>query len=414
MRFLRTVSTRRLLAGLTALIIVAVGGSAIAVAAAGNGPVPKKRSLASAIHRALGAKAVNGLSAHVTFTNNLIGSNNVQGSDPLLNGAPGRLWVGKGRIRLELQSDSGNDAEAVFNRGSFWVYDPAMNVVYRGKLPASTFKSALKSARSGSAKQKHDSVPTIAQIQKAIKHMATDLGISGAAPTDVGGQPAYRVAVSPKSNGGLLGDLKLAWDANHGVPLDFAVFAKGNPTPVLELKASDVSYGHVPASFFTNKPPAGAKQVKVSLPKTAGSGKAAKAKGKHHAKAITGVNAVKKHLSFKLAAPATLAGRARKSVSLVGGSGHHGAMLFYGKGLGGILVIEKPASSGSSALPSSSSSSGDGSPGLSLPTVNIDGATAQQLPTPLGTVLQFRRGGVSYVVLGSVTAGTADAAARAL
>lgn len=409
MRFLRTVSTRRLLAGLTALIIVAVGGSAIAVAAGGAGPVPKKRSLASAVHQALKAKAVNGLFAHITFTNNLIGSNNIQGSDPLLTGAPGRLWIGDGRIRLELQSGNGNDAQVVFNRGAFWIYDPAMNVVYRGKVPASTLGSARSSRSEG---RKHHSVPTIAQIQKAINRMATHLGISGAKPTDVGGQPAYRVAVSPKSQGGLIGDLKLAWDANHGLPLDFAVLAKGSSTPVLELKATDISYGHQPASIFNIKPPNGVKVVKVSVPKPTGSAAGPKASGKKHGKEITGVAAVQKHLSFTLAAPATLAGRTRSSVSLIGGSGHQGAMLFYGKGLNGIAVIERPASDGGSALPSSSSSGN--SSGLSIPTVNINGVTAQQLPTPLGTVLQFRRGGVSYVVLGSVAAGTADAAARAL
>jgi hypothetical protein len=167
---------------------------------------------------------------------------------------------------------------------------------------------------------------------------------------------------------------------------------------------------------FTIKPPAGTKVVHVSVPKTAASGSVAKAnaKSKKHAKEITGVAAVQKHLSFTLAAPASLAGRSRQSVSLVGGSSHHGAMLFYGKGLSGIAVIERPASDGSSALPSSSGSGGNGSAGLTLPTVNINGVTAQQLPTPLGTVVQFRRGGVSYLVLGSVTADTADAAARAL
>lgn len=411
MRFLRTVSTRRLLTGLTVLIIAVAGGSAIAVAAAGNGPVPKKRSLASALHEAMSAKSVKGLSANITFTNNLVSSSDIQGSDPLLTGGPGRLWVGDGRIRLEVQSDNG-DAQVVFNRGSFWAYDPVMNVVYKGKLPAASSKAAKASA----AKSKTDSVPTIAQIQKALSHMAGHLGISGATPTDVGGRPAYRVAVSPKSNGGLIGDLKLAWDATHGLPLDFSVLAKGSSTPVLELKATGISYGRVQNSVFDIQPPAGTKVVRVSLPKAtnAGTGSTSKSsKSRKHAKPITGVAAVQKHVSFTLAAPASLAGRARKSVALIGGSGHQGAMLFYGKGLGGIAVLERPASAGGSTLPSSSGSGGDG-PGLTIPTTTINGVTAQQLPTPLGTVLQFTRGGVSYVVLGSVTASTADAAARGL
>jgi hypothetical protein len=120
---------------------------------------------------------------------------------------------------------------------------------------------------------------------------------------------------------------------------------------------------------------------------------------------------VQRHLSFTLTAPASLAGRARHSVGLIGVPGHHGAALFYGRGLGGILVIERPATAGGSGLPSGSQGNG---PGLTLPTVQVGGATATQLPTPLGTVLQFTRNGISYLVAGSVTASTADAAARQL
>jgi outer membrane lipoprotein-sorting protein len=402
MRFLRTVPTRRLLAGLVGLLIVCVGGTAIALAAAGNGPVPKRRSLAAAVHRALTGRPVRGLSATITFTNNLIGSSEIQGTDPLLNGGQGRLWVGDGRIRLEIQSDNG-DAQVVFNRGSFWAYDPAMNVVYRGSLPAGPSKVRKSTT-------KHEALPTIAQIQKDLNGLAKHLSLSGARPTDVGGQPAYRVAISPKAGGGLIGDLKLAWDANHGIPLDFAVYAKGDSTPVLELQATGVSYGRVSRSVFHIKAPSGTHVVRLSLPKTTS---AASSKSKHSGREMTGVRAVRRHLGFTLAAPSVLAGRARHSVSLIGAAGHHGAALFYGKGLGGILVIERPASAGSSALPSTASSSNDG-PGVSIPTVQIDGVTAQQLPTPLGTVLQFTRNGVSYLVVGSVNSSTADAAARGL
>lgn len=409
MRLLRTVSTRRLLAGLAGLIIVAVVSSAIAVAAAGTGPVPKKRSLASAIHAALSAKSVKGLSADISFTDNLVSSNDIQGSDPLLTGASGRLWVGDGRIRLELQSDNG-DAQVVAGRGSFWIYDPAMNVVYRGQLPA----SSRDAARASASRHQGNSVPTVAQIQKTLQRVAAHLSLSGARPTDVAGRPAYRVAVSPKSSGGLIGALKLAWDATRGVPLDFAIYAKGNSTPVMELKATGVSYGRVPVSDFQISPPSGTKVVNLTLPKAPGSsGSSASQRAK--TKAVTRVAAVRKQVSFTLAAPASLAGRDRHSVSLIGGHGHHGVLLSYGQGLGAVIVIERPASPGGSVLPNSSSnSSSEDGPGLTLPTASIDGVTAQQLPTPLGTVVQFTRQGVSYVVIGSVTAQTADRAARGL
>jgi hypothetical protein len=46
--------------------------------------------------------------------------------------------------------------------------------------------------------------------------------------------------------------------------------------------------------------------------------------------------------------------------------------------------------------------------------VSINGATGQELATPLGTVVRFTRGGVAYTVLGSVAPYAAETASRAL
>ena len=52
--------------------------------------------------------------------------------------------------------------------------------------------------------------------------------------------------------------------------------------------------------------------------------------------------------------------------------------------------------------------------GLRLPQINIDGVTGTELATALGTVLTFDRGGVSYIVIGSVPPAAAENAARGL
>jgi hypothetical protein len=83
----------------------------------------------------------------------------------------------------------------------------------------------------------------------------------------------------------------------------------------------------------------------------------------------------------------------------------------YGENLGGVAVVEQEANA-SNASQSPNSSGGQG--GLSLPTVSINGATAQELATPLGTVLRFTRDGVAYTVIGSVPPTAAELAARAL
>lgn len=402
MRFLRTASTRRLLAVLGGLVAAIAIGSAIAVAASGPGPVPKRRSLASAVHKALSAPTVSGISARISFTNNLIGASNLQGSDPILQGASGRLWIsGDHQMRLELQS-SGGDAEVVVNKSSFFISDPAQHVAYTGTLPAEM--QTAKAHR----KAKREAVPSIAQIQSQINKLAKHVNLSGARPSDVNGEAAYTVRVAPKHDGGLLGSAELAWDAARGVPLRVAVYAKGNPSPVLQLEASDISFGKVPASVFKVSRPIGAHLVKVSTAQAAHRSRHAKAKPQQ----LTGVKAVQKHAGFKLAAPGKLIGLPRQSVRLLSMGGKRAALVTYGQNLGGIAVIEERSSKHPAAK--TSSQSGDGRNGFSLPTVSIHGVTGQELDTALGTVVTFTRGGVSYTVLGSVPAVAADAAARAL
>jgi outer membrane lipoprotein-sorting protein len=398
MRYLRTVSTRRLLAMIAGVVAVIAGGTAIAVAAAGSGPKPAPESLARAVHGALTAHPVQGISARISFTNHLIGSTNLQGTgaDPILTGATGRLWISSdGQLRLELQSDNGDDAQVLVSKTGFWIYDPSSNTEYRGTLP------------SGSSHGKQaDKVPSIAQIQQRINDFIKHGNLSGAIPSDVAGQAAYTVRVSPKHDGGLLGSAQLAWDAAWGVPLRFAIYARGQDKPVIELKVTDISYGKVPASDFAVSPPPGAKVVTVNVP--AGRAKAAAA-GKHGRvhREVTGAAAVAKQVPFALTAPKTLVGLPRRSVSLIDMNGTPGALVTYGQNLGGIAVIEQAAQPGSQAA-------GGDHQGLSLPSVTIKGATGHELDTALGTVVQFTRGGVDYTVLGSVPAAAADAAARAL
>jgi outer membrane lipoprotein-sorting protein len=413
MKFLRTVSTRRLLALIVGFVSAVAAGTALALAATGNGPVPPAKPLPNAIHDALAAPKIQGITARVSFTNHLIDSTDIQGSDPILTGATGRVWLSADhRLRLELQSDNG-DAQVLVNGRSFWIYDPTSNTAYEGQLPAdATQKSANQKQR--------DKLPTIGQIQSDLGRLAQHANLSGAIPGDVAGRGAYTVRVSPKHDGGLLGAGELAWDALKGVPLRVAVYAKNDTSPVLELKATDISYGAVDPSVFNITPPNGAKIVKVKTPAAASPAAAAAAgasramhgvrgsKARH--REISGAAAVARHLSFPLLAPKKLVGLPRRSVSLLDWGGSPAALISYGENLGGVAVIEQTADSAKGARTQKQGEHG----GLSLPTVSINGTTAQELDTALGTMVRFTRGGVTYTVVGSVPPAAADLAARAL
>src|SRR5207248_1225663 len=142
--------------------------------------------------------------------------------------------------------------------------------------------------------------PSIARIQTELNRLAQHALVSGAIPDNVAGEPAYTVRVSPKHDGGLLGAAEVGWDALRGVPLRIAVFARGNSSPVLELKATDISYARIPASDFSISPPSGAKVVTVST--LSGQHRALR-HGRHPD--VSGAAAVARRVPFKLVARRT-------------------------------------------------------------------------------------------------------------
>jgi outer membrane lipoprotein-sorting protein len=407
MRRLRTTSTRRLLTILACAGVLVTSAAIAQAALGGSGPIPAPKDLAQAIEDAINAPSQDGLTARISFTNNLLPSGSLPGtSNALTSGADGRLWLTKdGRLRLELQSDSG-DAQITSDGKQITLFDSASNTVYRATLPEET------AAEHAAHERKHAN-PTIAKIQSALDRLAKFWTVSGAEPTTVADQPTYTVRVAPKDDGGLLGAAKLAWDSVTGAPLRAAVYAQGQTTPVLELKATEVDYGAVSDDAVKTTFPQNAKVVTLG-----GDNAGNSADAKDHAKhsVVSGVDAVARQLDFALAAPDKLAGLPRQGVHLVSTDGDKGALVTYGKGLGAIVVFQHKVDAAKDAADEKQHGGGfhGGGKDSPLPEINIDGTTGTELATALGTVVSFERGGVKYLVAGSVAPVAAENAARGL
>jgi hypothetical protein len=387
-RIFRTLSTARLIA-FAAVVVVVVAGGAFAVAATGgSGATPAPKPLPQAIHDALAGQQPGGITASIGFTNKLFPSGALvgQAGSALMSSATGRLWVNANGGRLELQSDAG-DAQIVWSKTKVTVYDATSNTAYTADLPKDS---------GGAATGTGTAVPSVDEITKSLAELGKQWTVSGADPSNTGGQESYTVKVSPSHDGGLLGSAQLAFDALRGVPLKFAIYAQGSSSPVLALEATDVSHGDVPNSDVQVSPPAGAKIVDLSSQMQ---GTAAKHDGS--TPPVAGLDAVTKAAPFAVVAPDTLVGLPRHDVRLVGGKT---VFAIYGQGLGEVVVVERASDAGAK----------QSSPLDALPQVTIDGATGHELATQLGTILTWNRSGVSYVLAGSLPSAAAEAAARSL
>ncbi|HTA96097.1 MAG TPA: hypothetical protein VK730_00465 [Solirubrobacteraceae bacterium] len=400
MNILRRLPLSRLLLLCGVVVAVGIGATALALAV-GTGPTPPAKPLADAVHDALSAPKVDGVSARIQFTNHLLEGANLASSggeagqissSPLLTGAAGRLWIGSnGQARLELQSEQG-DTQILWDGKTAELYDASTNTLYRytpqqenasgtASHPApgsacpptcSSGASDEASSDSSSGDSSHSSTgtnphgtPTVSEIEEGLAKAGKHANISSATPTDVAGQAAYTVRVSPRENGGLIGGAELSWDATTGVPLRTAIYSVNSSAPVIELSATEISYGPVESSTLDFTPPANAKVEEVTLPT--------------------------KHDSGASGSPSP---------------GEKPHVSTSGKGLGAIVLLESPAKAG--ATESTSSELED------LPKVSIDGTSASELPTQLGTLLTFERAGVRYLLAGSVTPASIEAFARGL
>jgi hypothetical protein len=82
----------------------------------------------------------------------------------------------------------------------------------------------------------------------------------------VAGQPAYQLALAPKDSRSLIGQVTIAIDARHALPLRVQVFARGASSPAVQAGYTALSFGAPAASNFTFTPPPGAKVKTINVP----------------------------------------------------------------------------------------------------------------------------------------------------
>jgi outer membrane lipoprotein-sorting protein len=155
-----------------------------------------------------------------------------------------------------------SESDVIQNGSDLWLWGSSADLVTRLTLSGGAKTSPLQS------------LPLTPQ--QAAGRALTEAGRTTAIRVDsnvtVAGEAAYQLVLAPKSPRSLIGQVRIAIDARHHVPLRVQVFAKGAPSPAFQIGFTSISFGTPAAANFEFRPPAGATVVQDN---TAPPGKAA-------------------------------------------------------------------------------------------------------------------------------------------
>ena len=386
-------------------LVAALGVGALTVGAGARGEPPERLTEKVLLSRVSAApESAPPFRATLTVEQTLVPEGLLGASEGGDTGDSGprtaRLWRGgPDKLRAELQGENG-DRVLVRNGDRVSIYDGASNTLKIGEKP--------EAALSGAAGV--DGLPGASpeEIDKVLAEIAPSSKLKTGAPVEVAGRWAYPLTLEPKDKSATLVERAEALvDAETFVPLLFELYAEGRPEPVARYEAQDFQVGPVPEARFEFEPPPDA-TVERPEPRNDRANEYREGAEPRQAASVEEASELAGFAVVEL--PEAPRGRELEKIMVVG----DGAVLTYGSDWGAVVLAEK-AGGEEGAGPSRGSDAGGRGGELQVPLVDLGGGVkARELSTPVGTVLFWSDGGVSYTLAGSVPAAELREAARGL
>ncbi len=166
-----------------------------------------------------------------------------------------RIWYGgEQRQRIALLGTLG-ESDLVRNGRDVWTWSSSSNEVSHVRLPAGTPEQPLPT-----------DLPTTPQeaADAALAAIEPSTSVSTDGTATVAGRAAYELVLRPKDGESLVGQVRIAIDAEHHVPLRVRVYAAQATGPALEIGFSQVSFEMPGDEHFEFRPPLDATVTEVT------------------------------------------------------------------------------------------------------------------------------------------------------
>jgi outer membrane lipoprotein-sorting protein len=393
---------RVLTVALGLILVAALGVGALTVGAGAQGEPPERLTEKELLLRVTAApENAPDFRATLTAEQTLIPEGLLGASEGDTGDAgprTARVWRSDpDRLRAELQGENG-DRVLVRNGEQVSIYDGASNTLKTGEKPEAAMSGADEA----------DGLPGASpeEIDELLAEIAPSSKLTTGAPVEVAGRWAYPLTLEPRNKSTTLVERAEALvDAETFVPLLLELYAEGRPEPVARYEARDFQVGPVPEARFEFEPPPGATVERLQPRDHRADGYS---EGDEPRKAAS-VEEASELAGFTVEElPEAPRGRELEEIMVAG----DGAVLTYGSGWGAMVLAEKAGGEeGAGPVQSAGSRGGE----LQVPVVDLGGGVqARELSTPVGTVLSWSEGGVSYTLAGSVQAAELREAASGL
>ena len=178
-----------------------------------------------------------------------------------------RIWYADPRHFRLAEPEMMSESDLIVNGRTAWYWQSTTNSVTRFPLPA------------GDRPAGHGPAPAMAITpQQAARQALAAVGPSTRVTVQknvtVAGEAAYQLVLAPRSDSSLIGQVRIAIDATHNVPLRVQVFARGAHSPAFSVGYTSISFVRPAASNFDFSPPPGAKVKTATLGPDGWSGQA--------------------------------------------------------------------------------------------------------------------------------------------
>ena len=261
MSLMKSQTARRWLIPAAAAVAVIGGGAAVGALAAGADPVLPQRSAAELLVDLQNAR-VDGLSGTVVQTADL-GLPGIAKLAADVGGETGnlgsliagtntlRVWHSDpDKSRIALVGTLGQ-TDVIRNGTDLWIWQSAGNTAQHWTMPA----KAAEETPLPLASELPTTPQEAADAALAAVDPTTEVVVGRSAA--VAGRDAYELIVRPRDKASLVGEVRLAIDAEHKVPLRVEVIAKNGGVSAFKIAFTQVDFARPDAAQFAFNPPPG-------------------------------------------------------------------------------------------------------------------------------------------------------------